>query len=154
MKEKEIKDELGMGVRAFVEALSKSKETPIDEFDKLRILETAFNRLFMAVEHVSNALVLFERGNVSSKHFGDIKKLEEMKEKYGLPDIPRIYDETYKFRVFADYRKRTDVKSNFNEQTLKDKIENVKTFIGSTLKFLSEHVDIEDVKTRWEKIHS
>lgn len=151
MKEKVIKDELGLGVRAFIEAINKSKEKSVDEFDELRILETAFNRLFMAVEHVSNALVLFETGNISTRHFGDIKKLEKIKEKYNLPDIPKIYDETYRFRVFGDYRKRVDVKPDFNKQSLENKIKEVKRFIENTLKILSKRIDIEDIKIHYDR---
>ena len=80
MKEEEIKRELELGIRAFLEAGERSKAEAIDDFEEKRILESAFNRLFLSVEHLCNALVLFETGNFSPKHFGDLKKLQELKE--------------------------------------------------------------------------
>ncbi|MEK6845620.1 MAG: hypothetical protein AABY26_02580, partial [Nanoarchaeota archaeon] len=104
MREAEIKEELELGIRAFLEAEERSKAEAIDAFKETRVLESAFNRLFLAVEHFCNALVLFETGNYSPKHFGDSKKLKELKEKYKV-DFQRVYEETYSFRSYGDYRK-------------------------------------------------
>src|SRR3989338_8633061 len=97
MKEAEIKKELELGVRAFLEAEERSKVEAIDEFDEMRILEAAFNRLFLGVEHICNALILLETGNFSPKHFGDLKKLKELKAEYKT-DFQIVYEKAYAFR--------------------------------------------------------
>lgn len=57
-KTEEILDELERGVRAFVECIRKSKEEAIDDFDRLRNLETAFNRLF--IQYKASELVFIQ----------------------------------------------------------------------------------------------
>ena len=113
MKNKEIKEELSLSIRSFIEAKEQSQQESIDEFDELRILETAFNRLFIAIEHLCNAILLLEKGNFSKKHFGDITKLRELKEKYTI-DLANTYQTTYTFRSYADYRKHPEIAENFN----------------------------------------
>lgn len=73
-----------MAVRCFIDSFLTSKEQGIDDFDNTRILESAFNRLFLSVEHLTNAAMLQEKGNYSKKHFGDFSKLKEFKEKYNI----------------------------------------------------------------------
>ncbi len=90
VKKKEVREELELCVRSVVEAVERSQQEGIDPFDELRILEAAFNRLFLAVEHMCNALVLLETGNYSRKHFGNIKKLKELAERYRVP-IAELY---------------------------------------------------------------
>lgn len=149
--EEDPKQELERGVRAFAEAVAKSRETPIDDFDRLRILETAFNRLFMAVEHVSNALVLIKYGNVRKKHFGSTRQLEEIRKAYGFPDIPRLYAESYSLRSYADYRKHPEASGSFAHENLAKKIGEVRTFIESSLKILSQSTDTGTIENYLKK---
>tara|TARA_Y100000310_G_C20521952_1_gene734117 strand:- start:504 stop:887 length:384 start_codon:yes stop_codon:yes gene_type:complete len=104
MKEDAIRVELELGVRAFLEAQERSKVDAIDDFEETRILESSFNRLFLAVEHLCNGLILLETGNFSEKHFGDFKKFKALKEKYNT-DFQKMYEDTYTFRSYGDYRK-------------------------------------------------
>ncbi len=151
MKSEEIKEEIGLGVRCFLESQEKSLKPSIDQFEELRILETAFNRLFLAVEHFCNALLLLEMGSFSHKHFSNIAKLKEMKEKYNL-DIANIYHQTYTFRAYADYRKFPEIKENFDRAHLKVELEAVKTALESILNVLKNKLDLsqfqEVFKTR------
>ena len=142
MREAEIKEELELGIRAFLEAEERSKAEAIDAFKETRVLESAFNRLFLAVEHFCNALVLFETGNYSPKHFGDSKKLKELKEKYKV-DFQRVYEETYSFRSYGDYRKFPEVKNNFNRQSLLKEINNVRELLERIISVISKKTDIK-----------
>lgn len=150
-KEDPVKQELECGVRAFAEAVAKSRETPIDDFDRLRILETAFNRLFMAVEHVSNSLVLSRYGNVRQKHFGSTMQLEEIRKAYGLPDIPRLYEESYSLRSYADYRKHPEAGIGFTHENLVKKIGEVRAFIEGSLKVVSRGADTSGIEAYLKK---
>ena len=114
-----------------------SKEQGIDEFDNTRIMESAFNRLFLAVEHLANAMILREKGNYSKKHFGDFKKLGEFKEKYGI-DIAANYQATYTFRGYADYRKFPEIKEKFDRENLNQQINKVMDLINSCLGLCKE----------------
>ncbi len=76
MREADIKKELELGIRAFLEAEERSRTEAVDDFAEMRILESSFNRLFLSVEHLCNALILLETGNFSPKHFGDIQILK------------------------------------------------------------------------------
>ena len=142
MREAEIKEELELGIRAFLEAEVRSKAEAIDAFKETRVLESAFDRLFLAVEHFCNALVLFETGNYSPKHFGDSKKLKELKEKYKV-DFQRVYEETYSFRSYGDYRKFPEVKNNFNRQSLLKEINNVRELLERIISVISKKTDIK-----------
>lgn len=141
MREKEIKEELELGIRAFLEAEERSRAETIDSFQEIRILESAFNRLFLAVEHFCNALVLFETGNFSPKHFGDTKKLKELKEKYAL-DLQEIYEDTYSFRSYADYRKFPEIEEKFNRQNLLIELNSVKELLETVLEVISQEMDL------------
>lgn len=145
-KEDELRQELERGARALVEAVEKSREKPVDDFDRLRILETAFNRLFMAVEHISNALVLAEHGSISKRHFGNVKQLDGIRKKYGLPDIPRLYEESYSLRSYADYRKHPEISGKFNQENLGRKIGEVRAFLEKGLIVLSKYTDTSAVE--------
>lgn len=72
MKEKEIKEELELCIRSFLDVKERSKQESIDHFDELRILEGAFNRLFMSVEHLCNAIMLLEKGDFSKTKKKDV----------------------------------------------------------------------------------
>ncbi len=142
MREKEIKDELELGLRAFLEADERSRVEAVDAFKETRILESAFNRLFLAVEHFCNALVLFETGNYSPKHFGDSKKLKELKEKYKV-DFHGVYENTYSFRSYADYRKFPEIEERFNRQSLMVEISKVKELLEKVMEVISNKISIE-----------
>lgn len=116
---------MGLAIRCFIDAVLKSKEKGIDNFDNTRILESAFNRLFLAVEHLTNAVMLKEKGNYSKKHFGDFNKLKEFKEKYNI-DLATSYQTTYNFRGYADYRKFPEVEDKFDKKHLNEQINKVK----------------------------
>lgn len=141
MKEKEIKEELELGVRAFLEAEERSKAEAADDFKEMRILECAFNRLFLAVEHFCNAVILFETGNYSKKHFGDFEKLKRIKEKYSL-DLIDIYQQTYSFRSYGDYRKFPEVEEKFDREHLKEELSGVKEILKKCLNILTERLNI------------
>jgi len=147
MKEAEIKKELELGVRAFLEAEERSKVEAIDEFDEMRILEAAFNRLFLGVEHICNALILLETGNFSPKHFGDLKKLKHLKEKYKT-DFEEVYEETYTFRSYGDYRKFPQVEDKFNRESLIKEITKVKVFLRDVLKIISQKIEVNYLKRK------
>ena len=121
-----------LAIRCFIDSLLKSKETGIDEFDNTRILESAFNRLFLSVEHLTNAVILKEKGNYSKKHFGDYNKLKEFKERYNI-DLAENYQTTYNFRAYADYRKFPEIKSKFDKKHLNEQINKVKEVFQSCL---------------------
>ena len=114
-----------MAIRSFVDALVTSKEDGLDDFDTTRILESSFNRLFLSVEHLINAMMLKEKGNYSKKHFGDFDKMKEFKEKYDI-DLATSYQTTYSFRSYGDYRKFPEVKEEFDKAHLNEQINNVK----------------------------
>jgi len=141
MKEEEIKRELELGIRAFLEAEERSKAEAIDDFEEKRILESAFNRLFLSVEHLCNALVLFETGNFSPKHFGDLKKLQELKEKHKT-DFQGVYEETYTFRSYGDYRKFPEMEKKFNRKNLQEESSKVKDVLEKILNIISQKIEI------------
>lgn len=144
MREKEIREELELGLRAFLEADERSKVEAVDAFKETRILESAFNRLFLAVEYFCNALVLSETGNYSPKHFGDSKKLKELKEKYRI-DFQGVYENTYSFRSYADYRKFPEIEERFNRQSLIVEISSVKKLLEKVMEVISEKMEVKDL---------
>ena len=131
MKEEEIKQEIELCVRSYLEAKDRVNEEGLDKFHELRILEVGFNRLFMSVEHLCNAIMLFEKGNFSRKHFGDIIKLRELNKKYGV-DIAQSYQTTYNFRSYADYRKCPEVEDHFTKEELQKQVTELKEVIQKT----------------------
>ena len=141
MREEEIKRELELGIRAFLEVEERSKAEAIDDFEEKRILESAFNRLFLSVEHLCNALVLFETGNFSPKHFGDLKKLQELKEKHKT-DFQGVYEETYTFRSYGDYRKFPEMEKKFNRKNLQEESSKVKDVLEKILNIISQKIEI------------
>lgn len=141
MREEEIIEELKLGVRAFLEAQKESLKKGIDDFDELGSLECAFNRLFLAVEHFCNAVILFETGNYSKKHFGDFEKLKKIKEKHGL-DLANTYQQTYSFRSYGDYRKFPEVEEKFDREHLKEELNEVKEILKKCLNILTERLNI------------
>lgn len=147
MKEEEIKKEIELGIRCFLDALERSERKGLDNFDELRILEAAFNRLFLAVEHFCNAIVLFETGNYSKKHFGDLERLKKIKEKYNL-DLADVYQQTYHFRAFGDYRKFPEIEEKFNREHLKKEVERVKEMIKKVLEIFRVKIKLEDLMKR------
>src|SRR3989344_2269233 len=150
MKEKEITEELWLCIRSFIEAKERSTKNSIDNFDELRILEASFNRLFISVEHLCNAIMLLEKGNFSKKHFGDVEKLKSLKEKY-KSDLGEIYRKTYSFRSFADYRKFPEIKDTFTRIELKKQIEIVNKAINESLKIIGDNIDVKTIFQRLEK---
>ena len=126
-----------LAVRCFIESNLKSKEKGIDDFDQKRILESAFNRLFLAMEHLTNSIMLKEKGNYSKRHFGDFKKLDEFKEKYDI-DLATSYQTTYSFRSYADYRKFPEIESKFDKNHLDEQISRVKSLIDSCFRLFKE----------------
>ena len=149
MKEKEITEELELCIRSFIEAKERSTKNSIDNFDELRILEASFNRLFLAVEHLCNAIMLLEKGNFSKKHFGDVEKLKILKEKY-KSDLAEIYRKTYSFRSFADYRKFPEIKDTFTRAELKKQIEIVNEAVKKSLEIIGNNIDIKTISQRLE----
>jgi hypothetical protein len=131
-------------VRCFLDALLKSKEDGIDDFDTIRILESSFNRLFLSVEHISNALILKEQGNYSKRHFGDFSKLKEFKDKYGL-DVASSYQTTYTFRAYADYRKFPEIERNFDKEHLNEQIAKVKVLLASSLDMFKDKMEFKEL---------
>lgn len=106
----------------------------------------------MSVEHFSNALVIFEIGRTGGQHFGDIEILSGISAKYKLPEISKLYERTYAYRLFADYRKRPYIKSNFTIQKLNEEIIEIKKIIDIFLRFfLSKGIDIKKLKEYYEK---
>ena len=150
MKEKEIIEKLELCIRSFIEAKERSMQNSIDNFDELRILEASFNRLFISVEHLCNAVILLEKGNFSKKHFGDQEKLKNLKEKY-KSDLAEIYQKTYSFRSFADYRKFPEIKDIFTRIELKKQIEIVNKAINESLKIIGDNIDVKTIFQRLEK---
>jgi hypothetical protein len=149
MREEEIKSELELGIRAFIEARERSASESIDEFDETRILESAFNRLFLAIEHLCNALVLFETGNFSPKHFGDLKKLEKLKERYHA-DFQLVYEETYTFRGYADYRKFPEIKEKFDRAHLRQQLSGVNRIMSKILEIIGNKIDVKYLVSKSE----
>ncbi len=147
MREKEIREELELGLRAFLEAKERSKGEALDNFEETGILESAFNRLFLAVEHFCNALVLLETGNFSPKHFGDLKKLRELKEKYQM-DFERVYEDTYTFRSYGDYRKFPEIEAKFNRENLLEEIARTRELIESVFNIVSQKIDLKELIKR------
>lgn len=150
MREKELKEELELCTRSFLEARERSKQKSIDEFDELRILEASFNRLFLSVEHLCNAIMLFEKGNFSKKHFGDINKLKELKDKY-QSDLEEIYKDTYSFRSYADYRKFPEIKDKFKRAELKNQIKTVGIAVKNALEVFKNYIEIEQISNKLNK---
>lgn len=149
MRENEIREELELGVRSFLEAKERSQRKGLDEFDNLRILEASFNRLFLSVEHLCNAIVILETGNFSKKHFGDFRKLKGLQQKYKA-DLASIYQTTYNFRSYADYRKCPEIKDRFNKNELAGEIKIVEKSMKDCLNIISGSVDVKDILKRLE----
>ncbi|MBI3032199.1 hypothetical protein HYY69_01885 [Candidatus Woesearchaeota archaeon] len=147
MREEEIKTELGLGVRCFLEVKERSKRVTIDHFEELQLLESSFSRLFLCVEHVSNALLVFETGNFSKKHFGDFAKLENIKQKYSL-DLQKLYHKTYSFRAYADYRKFPEIEKDFNRETLKQELKTVETTISTVINIIKQKINLEQLELK------
>ena len=141
MKKEEIKKELELEIRAFLEAKERSTVDAIDDFEETRILESAFNRLFLAVEHLCNALVLLETGNFSPKHFGDLKKLKELKAEYKT-DFQMVYEKAYAFRGYDDYRKFPEVEEKFNRENLQQQLSEVQQIMNKILEIVSKKIDV------------
>ena len=150
MKEKEIIEELELCARSFIEAKERSTKNSIDNFDELRILEASFNRLFISVEHLCNAVMLLEKGNFSKKHFGDVEKLKSLKDKY-KSDLAEIYQKAYSFRSFADYRKFPEIKDTFTRVELKKQIEIVNEAIKNSLKITGNNINVKKISQRLEE---
>lgn len=149
MREKEIKEEWGLCVRCFLESQERAKQKGIDDFDELRILEASFNRLFLSVEHLCNAIMLLEKGNYSKKHFGDIAKLKEFKEKYQI-DLTELYQNTNTFRAYADYRKFQETKDRFTKAELNNQINKVKTAIEKFFGIIKRQIDVKEISEKLE----
>ena len=144
MKLEEIRTEFELGIRCLLDARERSLKEGIDGFDELRILEAAFNRLFLAVEHFCNAVVIFETGNYSKKHFGDFERLKIIKEKYSI-DFCGVYQETYSFRSFGDYRKFPELEEKFDREHLRKEIVIVNDVIRHCFEVLCGKIDISDI---------
>lgn len=147
MKKEEIVQELELCVRSFLDAKERSEQESIGDFDELRILEASFNRLFMAVEHLCNSIILLEEGNFSKKHFGDFSKLKELKEKY-KSDLAETYQEVYSFRSYGDYRKFPEVKDRFNREELKNKIKEIQNMIKVCLEIINKRINTADISKK------
>jgi len=150
MKEKEIIEELWLCIRSFIEAKERSTKNSIDNFDELRILEVSFSRLFISVEHLCNAIMLSEKGNFSKKHFGDVEKLKNLREKY-KSNLAEIYQKTYNFRSFADYRKFPEIEDTFTRAELKRQIEIVEKAIKNSFKIIGDKIDIKTIHQRMKE---
>jgi hypothetical protein len=144
MREEEIRKELELGVRAFLNAEERSKAEGIDDFDEMGILESSFNRLFLAVEHLCNGLILLETGNFSPKHFGDIQKFKNLKDKYKI-NFQGVYEETYTFRSYGDYRKFPKVKEKFDKKHLTEVIAEVRELMSVVLNTINQKMNIKDL---------
>lgn len=144
MRGEEIKEELELGVRCFLDAQERSFKNGLDEFDEIRILEAAFNRLFLAVEHICNAIILFETGNYSKKHFGDFEKFKKIKEKYGL-DLVNAYQQTYSFRAYGDYRKFPEIEEKFDREHLKKEIAIIKGIAEICLQIFKDKIKVDEL---------
>lgn len=144
MREKEIREELELCIRSFLEANERSEKKSIDNFDELRILEASFNRLFISMEHLCNSIVLAETGNFSKKHFGDFTKLKSLKDKYNS-DLAELYQTTYNFRSYADYRKFPELKERFNRKEVKTQIASVHKILKLFLDVLGKKMDIKEL---------
>ncbi|MEK6858080.1 MAG: hypothetical protein AABX39_05830 [Nanoarchaeota archaeon] len=147
MKNKEILEELSLGIRSFLEAKERSANKSIDEFDENRILEASFSRLFLSIEHICNAIVLFETGNYSKKHFGDLKKMQQIQQKYRL-GLTEIYREAYTFRAYGDYRKFPEVEENFNRANLFEEIKKIEGVIKECIKIIKSKINLEEIEKR------
>ena len=150
MKEYEIKTELELCIRCYIDAKERSNQKSLDEFDNLRILEVSFNRLFLSVEHLCNAIILVEKGNFSKKHFGDYNKLKDLNEKYG-PDLQEIYRATYSFRSYGDYRKFPEIEESFNQDNLIEHLNVVSDAISKCLNTISEKLDVSELTIKLKK---
>lgn len=150
MREEEIKEEFELCIRSFLDAKERSEQKSIDQFDELRILEGAFNRLFMSVEHLCNTIMLLEKGNFSRKHFGDFVKLKDLKEKYKA-DLSDMYQTTYNFRSYGDYRKFPEVKDKFNRKELKDKIIIIYKTIKNCAGIIGVNININEIIKKLNK---
>ncbi|MBI2146920.1 hypothetical protein HYU19_00405 [Candidatus Woesearchaeota archaeon] len=148
MKKKEIREELGLGVRCFLEARERSQQPALDEFDRLRMLEVSFNRLFLAVEHICNAVILLETGNYSKKHFGDFLRLKELKKKYAI-NLAELYETTYTFRSYADYRKHPEMEKEFTMAELHKNLDEVQSAFSALLTMFEANILVQDL---YEKI--
>lgn len=149
MREEEIREELELCARSFRSAREISEEKSIDNFDELKILEASFNRLFLCVEHLCNAVIMMETGNFSKKHFGDFAKLKSLEEKYKA-DFDGVYQTTYNFRSYGDYRKFPEIRERFNRSELKTQINAVRDIIKSCLILFSKHLDVKDIINKLE----
>lgn len=152
MREKEIRDELELCIRGFLEEKERSEKNGIDNFDELRILEASFNRLFLSVEHLCNCIILAETGNFSRKHFGDFSKLKSLKGKYNY-DLAVLYQSTYNFRSYADYRKFPEIKERFNREELKTQITSTHKILKQFLDTIGEKMDVKELCQKLDKIN-
>jgi len=147
MREEEIKEELEMGIRCFLDAQERSLKKGMDKFDELRILEAAFNRLFLGIEHLCNATIFFETGNYSKRHFGDFEKLKKLKDKYDL-DLAGAYQETYSFRSYGDYRKFPEIEKKFDRKHLKEEIAIIRKMIEKYMGIFKNKIDVSGLLER------
>ncbi len=146
-----MKTEIELGIRSFIDAVLDSRKQSLDDFDETRILESSFNRLFLAVEHLTNALVLKETGNLSKKHFGNQAILKKLTEK-GKIDFPNIYKTTYNFRSYADYRKFPELEEDFNRANLLEKIDSVKILVNFCTEVFKELDNYQALKEHIKKV--
>lgn len=147
MKGIEIAEELELCIRSFLEAQERSEHEGMDDFDELRILEASFNRLFISIEHLCNAIILAETGNFSKKHFGDFAKLSGLKEKYQA-DLAGIYQTTYNFRSYADYRKCQEIRDKFKRAELKIQVKIAKAAIKTCLDIMAKQLNVGNLAKR------
>lgn len=89
------------------------------------------------MEHLTNAMMLKEKGNYSKRHFGDFNKLNEFKDKYNI-DLAASYQTTYSFRSYADYRKFPDIEPKFDKSHLNEQLGQVKILINSCFALFKE----------------
>lgn len=147
MRDKEIIEELSLGLRSFLESKERSLKESIDKFDETRILEAAFSRLFLSVEHICNAIVLFETGNYSKKHFGDLDKIQKIQQKYKL-ELKETYQETYTFRAYGDYRKFPETEEKFNRDNLLKEIKKVQEILIECIKIIKSKLNIGEIERK------
>lgn len=105
----------------------------------------------MSVEHLCNAIMLLEKGNFSKKHFGDFSKLKEFKEKY-KSDLAEIYQNSYNFRSYGDYRKFPELGERFNRNELNNQIKIISPSIRKGLNIIGKKINIAEVYSRLDKV--
>ena len=70
-----------------------------------------------------------------------------MASKYKI-DLVDIYQNTYSFRSYGDYRKRPEMEEKFNRSELKVNIQLVEQAIKTCLEFIGKRLDIQDLLKR------